>query len=145
MNRKWIPYIIIGVLLLILIAVKLLTGDKANKPVKPSRKDPASAVNRNRGFDRRVSFLEYSEHARCRMGCRKISQAEVREIMQEGKINYNKSEIKNTRCPRYALEGITTDGQRVRIIFAQCNDKTVVVTVIDLETDYTCSCPGDDE
>lgn len=65
--------------------------------------------------------------------------------MQEGKINYTKSNLQNTRCPRYALEGITKDDQRVRIIFAQCNEKTVVVTVIDLETDYQCNCPGDDD
>lgn len=144
-SRKWIPYIIIGVLLLILIAVKLLTGNSVNNPANPSKKYPVSSVNRDRGFDRRVSFLEYSEHARCRMECRKISQAEVKQIMQEGKINYNKSEIKNAQCPRYALEGVTGDGQRVRIVFAQCNEKTVVVTTIDLETDYACSCPGDDE
>jgi len=65
--------------------------------------------------------------------------------MRDGKINYNKSELKNARCPRYAVEGVTQDDQRVRIVFAQCNEKTVVVTVIDLETDYACECPGDDD
>lgn len=109
-------------------------------------KDPASnPTDRDRGFDRRTSYLEYSNHATCRMQCRKISKKEVEEIMQEGKINYNKSDLKNDRCPRYALEGITEDSQRVRIIFAQCNEKTVVVTVIDLGTDYACDCPGDDD
>ena len=70
--------------------------------------DPASnPTNRDKGFDRRVSYLEYSNHARCRMQCRKISQAEVEEIMRDGKINYNKSDLQNARCPRYALEGVT--------------------------------------
>lgn len=78
------------------------------------------------------------------MKCRKISQAEVEEIMQDGKINYNKSDLKNARCPRYALEGITRDRQDVRIVFAQCNEKTEVVTVIDLGNDWTCNCHGDD-
>lgn len=79
------------------------------------------------------------------MQCRKISQKEVEEIMQEGKINYRKSDLKNGRCPRYAVEGVTGDRQRVRIVFAQCNKSTTVVTVIDLETDYACNCPGDDD
>ncbi|HET6724142.1 MAG TPA: DUF4258 domain-containing protein, partial [Chitinophagaceae bacterium] len=83
--------------------------------------------------------------AKCRMECRKISQSEVEEIMQAGKINYNKSDLKNARCPRYAVEGVTADNQKVRIVFAQCNEKTQVVTVIDLNTEWTCNCPGDDK
>src|SRR4030095_1585032 len=101
-------------------------------------------VNRDRGFDRRVSYLQYSDHAKCRMECRHISEQEVEETMQEGKINYKKSDIRNSRCPRYAIEEITKDDQHVRVVFAQCNDYTEVVTVIDLDTEWTCDCPGDD-
>jgi hypothetical protein len=109
-------------------------------------KDPASSkTNRDRGFDRRISYLEYSNHAKCRMNCRHISQAEVEEIMKNGKINYTKSDLQNARCPRYAVEGVTSDNQRVRIVYAQCNEATTVVTVIDLETAFECSCPGDDD
>lgn len=151
MNRKWIPYILIGLLLITLLVIKQCSNSKEPAP-KPKvtnnnkPKDPASnPTNRDRGFDRRTTYLEYSNHATCRMQCRKISKAEVEEIMRVGKINYNKSDLQNARCPRYAVEGITKDDQRVRIIFAQCNDKTVVVTVIDLETDYKCNCPGDDD
>ena len=73
------------------------------------------------------------------------SQAEVEEIMQDGKINYNKSNVNARPCPAYALEGVTKDNQRVRIVFGQCDLKTKVITVIDLETDWTCDCPGDDD
>lgn len=79
------------------------------------------------------------------MDCRKISATEVEEIMQEGKINYNKSDLQNARCPRYAVEGVTEDNQRVRIVYAQCNETSTVVTVIDLETEFACSCTGDDD
>lgn len=109
-------------------------------------KDPVSnPTNREKGFDRRTALLAYSNHAKCRMQCRHISQAEVEEIMRDGKINYTKSELQNARCPRYAVEGMTDDDQRVRIVYAQCNQSTTVVTVIDLETDFTCHCPGDDD
>jgi hypothetical protein len=101
-------------------------------------------VNRDRGFDRRVSYLEYSNHAKCRMECRHISEQEVEETMQDGKINYKKSDIRNSRCPRYAIEEITKDDQHIRVVFAQCNNYTEVVTVIDLDTEWTCDCPGDD-
>lgn len=79
------------------------------------------------------------------MSCRKISQAEVEEIMRDGKVNYNKSDVNARPCPTYALEGLTQDDQRVRIVFAQCDLKTKVVTCIDLNTDWECDCPGDDK
>jgi len=150
-NKKWVPYLLMGLMLLVIIVVKQCRNSPspAPKPVVTDNnrpKDPASnPTDRDKGFDRRVSYLEYSNHAKCRMQCRKISQAEVEEIMRDGKINYNKSDLQNARCPRYAVEGLTRDDQRVRIVYAQCNDKTVVVTVIDLETDFKCDCPGDDD
>jgi hypothetical protein len=139
LNKKWVPY-----LLIILLAAAVIVIKQIQKKKGPGPK-PTITTNRDRGFDRRVSYLEYSNHAQCRMECRKISKTEVQEIMKDGKINYNKSDIQNARCPRYALEGVTKDDQRVRIVFAQCNESTVVVTVIDLETDFECHCPGDDD
>ncbi len=151
MNKKWIPYILI---LLMVIAIIIIKQCKSGKEPAPrpkvtnndKPKDPASnKTDRDKAFDRRTSYLEYSNHAKCRMQCRKISQAEVEDIMRDGKINYNKSDLQNARCPRYAVEGVTRDDQRVRIVYAQCNESTTVVTVIDLETDFKCSCPGDDD
>ena len=147
-NKKWIPYLIIIILAIILFFVKRYQWDNTTGPEKnvttTNPKNPSSGVNRNRGFDRRVSYIEYTEHAKCRMQCRKISQAEVEEIMKDGKVNYAKSDVNDRPCPTYALEGITKDDQRVRIVFAQCDLKTKVVTSIDLDTDWECHCPGDD-
>jgi len=154
MNKKWAPYILILLLGAALLIIKTCKNNNQPQP-KPKvtnndRKDPAAEVNRDRGLDRRISFLEYSNHAKCRMQCRHISQAEVEDIMRDGKINYNKSDLQSrslsgARCPRYAVEGVTGDNQDVRIVFAQCNEKTEVVTVIDLDTEWQCHCPGDDD
>lgn len=147
MNKKWLPYILMALMVAAIFLIRTCRNSKAPNPkpkVSDNRgKDPAS-VDRNRGFDRRVSYLEYSNHAICRMQCRHISKSEVEEIMRDGKINYNKSDLRNARCPRYAVEGITRDNQQVRIVYAQCDEKTEVVTVIDLETEWSCDCPGDD-
>ena len=149
LNKKWVPYILIIVLGAAVIIIKNCKNKDQPQPkpkvINNDRKDPATEINRDRGFDRRVSYLEYSNHAKCRMQCRHISQAEVEEIMRDGNINYHKSDLKNARCPRYALEGVTSDNQRVRIVYAQCNEATTVVTVIDLETEFECHCPGDDD
>ena len=138
-------------IVLVLLAVAVLVVKQCKHSSSSPREEPTSSqvpsgdVNRDRGFDRRVSYLQYSNHAKCRMACRHITQEEVEETMRDGKVNYNKSDLQNARCPRYAVEEVTKDDQRVRIVFAQCNNYTEVVTVIDLDTEWTCDCPGDDE
>ena len=148
--KKAAPLILVAVLGLLLFLIRQCqhqTPSKQGSTVnsKEAKKSTTDAINRERGFDRRIAYLEYSNHAKCRMQCRSISQAEVEQVMTRGRINYNKSDLKNARCPRYTLEGITSDDQKVRIVFAQCNDKTVVVTVIDISTEWSCDCPGDDK
>jgi Domain of unknown function (DUF4258) len=145
--KKAGPLILIIILSLLLFGVRQCRQEKVNNPESTvaNNKKGNQKINRDRGFDRDISFLEYSKHAKCRMQCRKISQSEVEDMMQSGNINYNKSDLQNARCPRYAIEGITDDRQKVRIIFAQCNEKTDVVTVIDLDTNWNCDCPGDDK
>ena len=85
--------------------------------------------------------LVYTKHANCRMDCRTISKAEVEDILYNGKVNWEKTRKNDQPCPSYALEGNTADGQRVRIVFADCNNATKVVTAIDLENEYDCYCP----
>lgn len=103
-NKKWLPYVLIIILAVAVIVIKQYQGGKEPVP-KPKTtttkpKDPASnPTDRDKGFDRRISYLEYSNHAKCRMQCRRISQAEVEEIMQEGKINYNKSDLRECKMP----------------------------------------------
>ena len=151
MNKKWLPFVIVVVLGIALFFVKKMQSKVQPPPIKRTEtttrdtKDPASGPDRNRGFDRRISYLEYTKHAKCRMDCRHISQAEVEQIMREGTINYKKSDVNARPCPTYALEGVTSDNQRVRIVFAQCDNTSKVVTTIDLGTNWECHCPGDDE
>lgn len=91
-------------------------------------------------FDRTTRPLEYSKHALCRMECRDISEAEILEIRQNGKVNVGKSDFEAKGCPRWAVEGFSEDGQELRIVFAQCDDKMVVVTAIDIDKEHKCSC-----
>ena len=144
--KKFVPLIVLAVLAAAILIIKQCKhGPSASGDKQGSGQAHPGEVNRDRGFDRRVSYLQYSNHAKCRMACRHITQEEVEETMRDGKINYNKSDLQNARCPRYAVEEVTKDDQRVRIVFAQCNNYTEVVTVIDLDTEWTCDCPGDDE
>jgi hypothetical protein len=116
------------------------TGNRDNDPNSPGNE----RVDRNASFNRRPQQINYSKHARCRMGCRHIDGDEVTAMLAEGTINIHKSDMRAQPDPRYAIEGTTRDGQNVRIIVAQGARTSTIVTVIDLGTDWECDCPGDE-
>lgn len=84
--------------------------------------------------------LVYTRHARCRMDCRHITEAEVREVLTEGVVNEAKSNPADTPCPTYAIEDETREGQHLRIVFAPCDNTVKVVTCIDLDREFECHC-----
>jgi Domain of unknown function (DUF4258) len=149
MNKKSLPYVFLVLLLVVLAVVNVYKKSKSGSNTTTIQQDtkrkqpelpPSDNPSRTDGFNRRVGRLVYTKHARCRMGCRHIDESEVMEILEKGDINYNKSELNNTRGPKYALEGVTHDNQRVRIVFAQDAEGTAVVTVIDLGREWKCNC-----
>jgi len=84
--------------------------------------------------------LQYTRHARCRMDCRGISEAEVREVLREGHINYQKSDLKDKPCATYAIEDRVAEGQDLRIVFGLCEQSVKVITCIDLSEEHDCHC-----
>ena len=95
------------------------------------------------GFDpalRQEKHLIYTRHAKCRMGCRHITEKEIREILEKGEVNYAKSEPNGHPDPKYALEGFTQEGQHLRVVFAPESDGLVVITCIELGTEWPCDC-----
>lgn len=89
----------------------------------------------------RHAHLEYTKHAICRMGCRQVTKAEVMEILAAGEINAEKSNPTDHPCPTYALEGYSSEGQHLRVVFAPCDKENAkVITCIDLDKDWSCNC-----
>lgn len=85
--------------------------------------------------------LEYTQHGSCRMQCRNITAGEIKIALQTGKINYDKSNVRDKPYGTYAVEGNTADGQSIRIIIADCDTISRVVTAIDLKQENdTCNC-----
>ena len=149
MLKKYFPLIVLAAAAGLFIWVKShqrgTTAPQTN-PVQPNEQVTVPAVlppsdnpNRDEGFNRRTSHIFYSKHARCRMDCRHIDESEVKEILEKGVINYNKIE-NDGRGKTYPLEGITHDKQHVRIVFAPKDDGMLVVTCIDLDTEWPCDC-----
>jgi hypothetical protein len=123
--------IVLGVLL-ILYLVLFRNPSEDNRPKRNKRDHREAAFRHQR--------IYYTKHAKCRMECRNIDESEVKEILNDGEINYSKSDLKSKPCPKYALEGVTHDKQHVRIIVGNCNSQASIVTVIDLDNEFECEC-----
>ena len=124
--------------IIILICIILLAVLRFYSYYKRSNPD---STNTHQTFNRHAGKLILTKHARCRMQCREITQEEINEILQNGNVNYNESNLNEPRGPRYALEGYSHEHQHLRVIFVPEQDAMVVVTCIDLDKDWPCpSC-----
>jgi len=140
-KNPWAPVVIVGILLVALFVVKTCNRFKDEPQTTTTTTTNKKDTYDGRGLNRNPSNINYSKHARCRMACRHITEAEVKAILKDGKVNYNKSELSGADCKKkYAVEGTTTDKQRVRIVFAPCNTEVTVVTVIDIVAEWDCDC-----
>ena len=144
MNKKYFPYLALLAAILLFIWIKKNqrgTGYNQHQTTHQQQQENnnQSASESKQDFDRTITHIVYSKHARCRMDCRHIDESEVKEILASGTINYNKIE-EDAKGKTYPLEGITHDKQHVRIVFAPHQNELVVVTVIDLDTEWQCNC-----
>lgn len=140
--KKVLPIIVFALLAVLAIGLRRCNNREPAKTTQRQTPRTTTGVDNNtaKKFDRNSTDLFFTKHARCRMQCRKISQQEVKDILANGTINYNKSELDDPQGPTYAVEGTTKDRQHVRIIFAPKQKHMSVVTVIDLDRDNQCDC-----
>lgn len=111
-----------------ILSLGLACGAPRPAPAPPS--DPVATM--------RTRDLAWSDHARCRMACRHIDEVEVHEALAHGTLDPDRSREEPGRCPTHALHHRSRDGQDLRVVFAACEDETVVVTAIDLGRDWPC-------
>jgi hypothetical protein len=96
-------------------------------------------ITNHEPFDRGAELV-FTRHARCRMDCRHITAREIHEVLDNGIINYGKSEPDSRPDPKYAVEGYTAEQQHLRIIVAPENAKLIVITCIELGVEWSCHC-----
>lgn len=131
---------IVSIIVLLLLAV---VGFGVKQCREQKQQYPDRQVTTTTGEWRNHKLI-YTKHARCRMKCREISEAEVEYILASGTINEQKSKEEAAeaegRCDTYALEGNSKDGQHLRVVFGACEKVTKVITAIDLGEDHECNC-----
>ena len=120
--------------LLLIFPLFFACHPRSSDPNAPDRGD----TNRE-PFDRHAELV-FTRHAKCRMDCRHISAKEIHEVLDQGIINYSKSEPNSRPDPKYAVEGYTAEQQHLRIIVAPENAKLVIITCIELGVEWSCHC-----
>jgi Domain of unknown function (DUF4258) len=121
-----------------LLILTVFPGCHSNAP-DPSKNGPSPGTSGNYPFDRNGELI-FTRHARCRMDCRHITAREIHEVLDNGSINYGKSEPESRPDPKYAVEGYTAEQQHLRIIIAPENAKLIVITCIELGVEWSCHC-----
>lgn len=140
-------YIGIAIFIVLLVIVRIFFTGKSKSSFQDGHyhhsRPPASSESAKNNVDgeinRNASQIIYSRHAKCRMDCRHIDAAEIREILAHGTVNQRKIE-KDDRGTTYPLEG-TVNKHHLRVVFApKGQDAVEVVTCIDLDTEWQCDC-----
>jgi hypothetical protein len=137
MNKNWSKYrlfVIAAIVLAVFLIRTVYPLFKGSTKTFQTTQQSTAELNRN------INNLILTKHARCRMACRDITEEEIKEILHDGNINYNKSDLNDKRGATYALEGYSHEHQHLRIVFAPKQNELVVVTCIDLDKEWQCDC-----
>jgi hypothetical protein len=143
MMKKALAYGIIIIMAIAVVILRKYQERQTGQPATVETRSPSGDGRENLArFRDPGSEYFFTKHARCRMDCRKITQKEVKEIVRQADVNYNKSDLQSAQGSRYAVEGYTSrDRQHVRVIVAPKQRHLSIVTVIDLDKDWPCpSC-----
>jgi aromatic ring-opening dioxygenase catalytic subunit (LigB family) len=88
--------------------------------------------------------FRYSKEVECKIKCKQITQAEVKEILHNGKVNFSKSNSRGTLVPSYAIEGKTSSNKNLRVIVTiyEADSVAEITTAINMdgEKNDTCTC-----
>ena len=88
------------------------------------------------------SSFKFSEHAKCILECKRITEEEVREVLKNGDVNFSASDTRGVPCPSYAIEG-TSHNKKIRVLVTifERDSTAEITTAINLEAGKdTCRC-----
>lgn len=119
-----------NVVITLLIVLVLLLVAVWRRWQEPRAKEPFS----------RAATLSYTAFAVCQLKCKNINRADVQEVMQKGMVLYNKSNRRRWPCPTYVVQARTGHQQLLRIVFEQCEKKTTVLAIDNMEAPDNCNC-----
>lgn len=119
-----------NVVITLLLILALLLVAVWRRWQEPRAKEPFS----------RSAPLSFTAFAVCQLKCKSISRNHVQEVMQKGMVLYNKSNRRRWPCPTYVVQARTINRQLLRVVFEQCDKKTTVLAIDNIEKQDSCNC-----
>lgn len=119
---------------------KTMNQEEKENPTQQTADLPARKNFSDKDMTYKGEPLRFTRHGRCRSACRHLDPFEIQEVIDQGNINKRKTNYAGKPCPAIAYEGTTSDGQKARIVVGACDGDYRVITVIDLDGNWKCSC-----
>ncbi len=85
--------------------------------------------------------LQYTPHSGASKPCRNITEADIKQVLKNGKVNYSMSDVRHKPYSSYAVEGLSALGRKLRIMIDDVDTISKVTFTIDLSSEKdTCDC-----
>ncbi len=88
------------------------------------------------------STFKFSEHAKCILACKQITEEEVRDVLKNGEVNFSESDTRGVPCPSYAIEG-SSHNKKLRVLLTvfERDSTAEITTAMNMEAGKdTCKC-----
>jgi hypothetical protein len=91
-------------------------------------------------FNRNPSRIKYAQVALCRMDCYLLTANDVTEVIRNGEINRDKSDLSKRPCPVFKLHGWIKKGKDVWISVEQCGRIAKIIDCYEDVGGLACNC-----
>lgn len=85
--------------------------------------------------------MQFSNKAKCQMLCMKMKESDVKKLLQEGEVNYNKSDVHQKPYALFAIENTNNDEPHYRVLISDRDSISEVIDIINLlSAKDSCLC-----
>ena len=84
--------------------------------------------------------LRISPLGACQVKCLNISEETIKDLMANGNVNFSESQVHNSECPVYAVEGDGFPEGELKAFFKKCDSLTILASVSYIDKSNRCAC-----
>jgi hypothetical protein len=84
--------------------------------------------------------LHISPLGACQIKCLNISEKTIKELMAKGDVDFSESQVHNSECPVYAIEGDGFPEGELKAFFKKCDSLTILASVSYIDKNNRCVC-----
>jgi uncharacterized DUF497 family protein len=133
-------------LLLLTMPLPLLAQTRSQEYREQKRRnqqEPQEVITQQTTFKLRgytdSTQLMFTKNATCKMECLTISEADVRQVLKDGLVNTERSELDQPE-KKFAVEGAASESKTLRVVVVPKGNALLLITVIRIDKKENCDC-----